>query len=233
MIELVHDGAGRLRTAQPETGASQTLSELGVANAEESDVDFVIHAFDSALPYLASIGSEAQWGTTPFSEKPKVKSSFSAYAQRSYDIYSAESGSVTNEKDWKHLVLYEVRTTDGLWTRVAALGVSCDFPDYVPDSLAGEGAKAAGNYAYLNYLISDRRAGDLAKGAAANLIPLAERQARALGKIIFYGDCWRGNNDGLIKYYERLGFQPVGPFEVPDKHGPNLEWTGYLFSKQL
>ncbi|SPO22197.1 uncharacterized protein UTRI_02207_B [Ustilago trichophora] len=241
MITYTPDNRARIRTAQPSaspsgsgSGSFQTLSELNVANPEESDVDFVIHAFDSALPYLASIGSEAQWGTVLFSEKPKVRQSFDDYVRKSYDLNSTSQDTPPSDgQSWQHLALYEVQTEQAKWRRVAAQGLSTSFPNYVPDELARNELKEATNYLYLNYLIADRRTGDLAKGAASQLVAFGINEGKARGKSVFYGDCWRGNNDGLIKYYQRLGFEPVGPFEVKDKHGPSLNWTGYLFSRSL
>ncbi|SPO23528.1 uncharacterized protein UTRI_02207 [Ustilago trichophora] len=239
MITYTQDNRARIRTAQPSASASssgsiQTLSELNVANPEENDVDFVIHAFDSALSYLASIGSEAQWGTVPFSEKPKVRQSFDEYVRKSYDLNTTSQGvPASHGQSWQHLTLYEVQTEEGKWRRVAAQGVSTSFPDYVPEKLAAKEVKESSDYLYLNYLIADRRTGDLAKGAASQLVAFALQEGKARGKSFFYGDCWRGNNDGLIKYYQKLGFEPVGSFEVQDKHGPRLNWTGYLFSRSL
>lgn len=48
-----------------------TRLRFHVREAETSlgDDEFVISAFDSALPYLASIGSHEMWGSTPFSER--------------------------------------------------------------------------------------------------------------------------------------------------------------------
>lgn len=199
MITYTQDKRARFRTAQPDSGSAQTLSELSVVNPDESDVDFVLHAFDSALPYLASIGSEAQWGTVPFSEKPERRKSFSEYTRESYRLNAepnAESQSSTGS--YQHLVVYEVVTKGG-WLRVAAIGISTSFPNYVPPELAGEDVRKATDYLYLNYLIVDRRTGDLAKGAGYHLVAFATEQGKALGESIFYGDCWRGNNDGLMK----------------------------------
>lgn len=35
------------------------------AESAAGDGEFIVVAFDSALPYLASIGSHEQWGLTP------------------------------------------------------------------------------------------------------------------------------------------------------------------------
>ncbi|KAJ1028386.1 hypothetical protein NDA16_001553 [Ustilago loliicola] len=199
MITYTADKQARFRTAQPDSGSAQTLSELNVANPDESDVDFILYAFDSALPYLASIGSEAQWGTVPFSKKPERRRSFSEYAQESYKLNAESKPTLHSSTDnYQHLIVYEVQTEAG-WLRVAALGISTGFPGYVPQELAAEKVRKATDYLYLNYLIVDRRTGDLAKGSGNHLVTFATEQARSLDKRIFYGDCWRGNNDGLIK----------------------------------
>ena len=200
MISYTADGSGRFRTAQPASGSAQSLVELNVVNPEECDVDFVLHAFDSALPYLASIGSEAQWGTEPFSQKPKVRQAFADFAQESYGLNTDPEPTPQSEApSWQHLTLYEVKTADGAWLRVAAQGVSTSFPDYVPEELAAKQVRDATDYLYLNYLIADRRTGDLAKGAGNRLVEFGEQQGRARGKTMFYGDCWRGNRDGLMR----------------------------------
>lgn len=231
MITYTPDGEGRFRTAHPSTSSTPTLTNLSVANPEESDLDFILHAFDSALPYLSAIGSEAQWGTVPFTAKQSVPKAFTDYLEESYRLNTEQTPDKGGR--WQHLVLYEVKTEDGSWRRIAAMGISTFFPDYVPLALADEKPRKANDYLYLNYLVSDRRTGDLAKGVGAKLVAFAEEQGRALNKTVFYGDCWRGNNDGLMKYYERMGFKRLGAFDVKDKHGPGLNWTGFLFSKPL
>ncbi|EST07933.1 Acyl-CoA N-acyltransferase [Kalmanozyma brasiliensis GHG001] len=233
MCTYTKDGLGRFRTAQPATGSARTLAELDVADPDESDVDFILYAFDSALPYLASIGSEAQWGTELFSQKPERRKQFTEFVQKSYDLNARQEADSNDDCPWQLMTLFEVRTEDDKWVRVAAQGLSTRFPDYVPESLASKDLRQAGDFLYLNYLIADRRKGDLAKGSAPHLISFAEQQCRKRHKTPFYGDCWRGNNDGLLKYYQKLGFNPIGPFDVKDKHGPGLPWFGYLFSKSI
>nr|CDI56939.1 conserved hypothetical protein [Melanopsichium pennsylvanicum 4] len=198
MITYTLNGKVRFRTAQP---ASIPLAPLSVADPEESDLDFILHAFDSALPYLASIGSQAQWGTQPFSEKQKVREAFENYLEQSWAINSSSSSSacMNNKASWQHLTLYEIQKEGGQWTRVAAQGVSTSFPSYVPQSLAGKETRERSNYIYLNYLIADRRTGQQAKGAGDRLVAFAQEEARGKGKTIFFGDCWRGNGDGLMR----------------------------------
>lgn len=188
-------GKFRIRTAQPATCASPSLSDLGVSNPDESDVDFILHAFDSALPYLASIGSEAQWGTVPFSVKPERVSHFTQYVQ---ECYALQSYPDKGGPGWQDMYLYEV-LTDATWTRVAVAGLSVHFPDYVPLDLADDSTRKATDYVYLKYLVTDRRSGGLAKGSATQLMTFVETVSRDMGKKVCYGDCWRGNGDGLLK----------------------------------
>lgn len=196
MITYTQGGQARIRTAQPATGATHTLAELNVVDPDESDVHFVLYAFDSALPYLASIGSEAQWGTIPFSEKPERVQGFEKFVQGSYVL---DASPVQDGAAWQQMVLYEIKTPDGRWSRVAAQGLATGFPDYVPEHLADKTVREATDYLYLSYLIADRRKGGLAKGSAAQLVAFADGQAKKLKKKVIYGDCWRGNNDGLLK----------------------------------
>lgn len=199
MLTYTEDGHGRFRTAQPASGSARTLAELDVADPDESDVDFILYAFDSALPYLASIGSEAQWGTRLFSENPDRRKQFTEYVQKSYNLNARPEADSEDGSPWQLMTLFEVKTADGKWLRVAAQGLSTSIPDYVPESLAGKDLREASDFLYLNYLIADRRKADLAKGAAPLLIAFAEEQCRKRHKMLFYGDCWRGNDDGLLK----------------------------------
>jgi hypothetical protein len=40
--------------------------KIRLALSSQEDAAFILAAFDSALPFLASIGSEAQWGSVPW-----------------------------------------------------------------------------------------------------------------------------------------------------------------------
>jgi GNAT superfamily N-acetyltransferase len=69
------------------------------------------------------------------------------------------------------------------------------------------------------------------------IIHLAREEARRKGKNFLRLDCFRGNGtgEGLVRYYEKVGFKRVRPFDVPfnqdadeDKkrywHGMLMEW---------
>lgn len=145
----------------------------------DDDGWFVIHAFDSALPYLASIGSEAQWGTQPFSEKPALVATILGFIR-------------DPSPPWKRMVIAE--THDG--TRVAAMGLSDEMPGYVKDI---DIKNRADDFVYLNYLIIHRNTGADAKGSGAELIKEAIQECKRQGKKRILSDCWRGNGDGLMR----------------------------------
>ncbi|PWY98618.1 hypothetical protein BCV70DRAFT_201938 [Testicularia cyperi] len=231
----------RFRVARP-AQAFQTAIESGelqLHDADETDVDFVLHSFDSALPYLLSIGSEAQWGTLPFSAKPDVVALFTQQVQQSWTTYTAAVARGKEEENagpgWYRVVILEVRltntNTNTKWRRVAAMCVGCGIPDYVPLATIAQPDRDIHDFVYLKSFIVDRRSGTLARGSGAKLVPHAVQLAQSLAKKTLWVDCWKGNRDKLISYYESLGFEQLKPnpvFEVPDKHGKGLPWTGCL-----
>ncbi|KAE8220948.1 hypothetical protein CF319_g5607 [Tilletia indica] len=288
------------------------------ASLERGDDHFVLTAFDSALPYLASIGSGAQWGSTPFTSKPAVVKDMHDFLVRSDKIHALErehqdsqgvdaataaksvfeaESSRTQKSNWNKLIVAEVLRpnsdpnssgqADPIKVRVAGAGLSAHVPDYLVASMSRyfptstttvtpqqlqdidihsrENAEARDEgvempegrpFVYINYLISHRDPLSLAdskttdstttttplsapdalalsKGAGEALIRHSISQARTLGILTVLVDCWAGNGGGLVRYYERQGFTSLGTFDVPDKHGPNLPWTGRLLRMDL
>ncbi|KAK0547373.1 hypothetical protein OC861_004342 [Tilletia horrida] len=77
------------------------------------------------------------------------------------------------------------------------------------------------------------RSAALGKGVGGKMMRFAIEQAQLRGIPIMYVDCWNGNGGALVRYYESLGFRRVGTFDVPDKHGPGLPWSGELLRLDL
>lgn len=75
------------------------------ADSAAQDVEFIIAAFDSALPYLASIGSHEQWGLTPFSERDGW------VAETMQQIQDAEAYRLTGEGDVLRIFIVEAEVT--------------------------------------------------------------------------------------------------------------------------
>ncbi len=109
---------------------------------------------------------------------------------------------------------------EGLWMAeadgepVGALVVS-DPPPYVEPATEPE--------VYIMLLLtSRRRAGE---GLGARLVEQAESLAREAGANLLRVDCWAGA-PGLIRWYERQGFERSSTYAVGD-------WTGQVLEKRL
>ncbi|KAJ9477939.1 hypothetical protein PHBOTO_001488 [Pseudozyma hubeiensis] len=233
MILFERDRNIRIRLAQPATGARQSLTELDVSNPSESDVEFILRAYDSTLPYLSAIGSEEQWGTKPFSSRPDTVAKYTTMIDIGYRHHSNFLQTGLEHPEQSGVFLCEVKNRQQLWTRKAALQCASTFPDYVPERLADQATRQAKNYVYLNSIITDRRAGPLEKRALEALYIFGLVWAQQFDKTMVYGDVWAGNGGSLLKYYRDLGGSVIGTFEVQDKHGPGMPWTGYLVRKDL
>lgn len=181
-----------------------------------TDGDFVLAAFDSALPHLAANGSGGQWGSIPFSERPESR-------QRMYGSVSLSEASRLNQEASEHgrLFIAEVETdrgsglqglsvrTDGHGNRflsVAAAGVrdkwwAAYLKTHDSTKAIYEDAMADGKLCYVEVLISDFRTGAARKGAGAALLQRAKAYAISRGAKALYLDCWAGNGGSLVKYF--------------------------------
>ena len=109
----------------------------------------------------------------------------------------------------------------GLWIAerdreaVGALVLGAEAPEYAPEIDQPE--------VYIEWLLTRRRYAG--QGLGARLIALAIREARARGCEVLRVDCWAGAS-GLVDWYQRQGFTPVGQYE---RRG----LTGQIFSMSL
>jgi GNAT superfamily N-acetyltransferase len=214
---------------------------------QPEDAAFILAAFDSALPHLASIGSSGQWGTQPFSESPdRVKrmdeliTAAGVFEKTGKGdpvrIFVAEAP--VSADDGRDLSGLSVRTADNgeRFLSVAALSIHERYwPQYVSASpgLAPVLAKADAeeNPIYLEVLISDFRTGASRKGAGAALTERAKQYCKARGAKALYLDCWSGNDGNLCRYYLSQGFVSVGDF-CAEKEGRE-PWPGTLFKMAI
>ncbi|KAI1759826.1 acetyltransferase [Hypoxylon sp. FL1150] len=211
-----------------------------------TDGDFIVAAFDSALPHLASIGSGDQWGSTPFSENAERR-------QRIYNYIPLSEASRLNQEGSEHgrLFIAEAEAHDrsdlqGLSFRVDDYGrrflsVAAAFvrenwwPGYIKahDSTRSicENADIDGVSCYVESLISDFRTGAARKGAGATLLQRVRAHSVQRGAKALYLDCWAGNGGSLVKFYTGHGFVKVADFliERPDADG----WAGSLLKLEL
>lgn len=186
-----------------------------VRNADTAgdDARFIVAAFDSTLPYLTSIGSGEQWGSTPFSARENFVEETAQSVEQSVRYER------TGEGDPTRALIVEVQTPTPLATNciasadgdtqrllpVGAAVVRSDwFPGYItslPD-LEPE-IKKAKSFLYLEVIITDFTAGVQRNGAGAALIRDIVQYGREKSKAALYVDCWTGNNGKLNRQVSR------------------------------
>lgn len=164
------------------------------ASSAEDDAQFIIAAWDSTLPYLASIGAGEMWGDQPFSQRE-------GSLQELVDII--RSSEEHDESESRRLLVAEVKTlTDGSGSSVqaGAAMIRDALPTYLLErpELKSEIEKGH-SLLYIEVLISDRRAQHRSRGAGAALIEAIKGRALEEGKSAMYVDAWAGNDRKLNK----------------------------------
>lgn len=197
---------------------TQPPFQVREAESSFSDDKFIIAAFDSSLPYLASIGSQEMWGSTPFSERDGWA------AETSQQIQGAETYRLTGQGEALRIFIIEaevlpnangrevqqggeldkrVRFEDG--KRFVAVGFAFVREDWVPpyvasqEHLVGE-LIGADSCIYIEAMVADYRVSDsLRKGSGAALIQgIKEYGLKTLRRTLFV-DGWAGNDKKLIR----------------------------------
>lgn len=180
----------------------QTKFHIREVDSAKGDVQFILDAFDTALPHLAAIGSAGQWGTTPFSH---TTARIETVRGR---VEEAEAYRRTGEGKLVEMLVAEVDVGDesfghvekGARMPVAMVTVKEDWwPEYVSGDkhlapkIAGEK-----NWMYVHILISDYRAGEWRKGAGSALMAEVKERTKARGFERIWVDCWAGNERKLV-----------------------------------
>ncbi|KFY40384.1 hypothetical protein V495_05461 [Pseudogymnoascus sp. VKM F-4514 (FW-929)] len=215
-----------------------------------ADSAFILAAFDASIIHLASIGSGAQWGSTPFSASPErvQHATDTVTASEAYRLNS-EAG----DKKPLRLFIAEVKVDDdnssnldGLRVRTAddgarflAVAAGSVREGYWPAYVSAqpqlepviEQANKEGNPFYLEILISDFRTGAARKGSGGALVKRIREYAVEKGATALYLDCWAGNDGNLSSYYVSQGFVEVGEF-LAEKPGRD-PWPGKLLRMDI
>lgn len=169
----------------------------------------LIRNFDSQLSWLSSIGSSAQWGSSPRSNEEsqlvryrgKVESSErgwnDAFSRDLIKIYIAEVELRANELLPELLELTTESTGEILRLPVAGMILQGRSSEYVQSVIPENDDNDP--FLYLFYLLSDRRTASYGKGAGAALISHAKDEALKLGVRRLCVDCWSGNDGKLVK----------------------------------
>ena len=150
-----------------------------------TDTAFIISCFDSALPYLASIGSKGQWGTELFSERQWFCDEIRGFVEGDRDLATgiAWIADVEDENDGHGE------------TRPAGAMVLTTTGHQAPQSVLPPVKEL-----YVKFLITDRRLEAVSKGVGACLLDFAKDFTRKQSIKLLRVDCWSGGNGGLVKY---------------------------------
>ena len=207
------------------------------ANSAGDDVEFIVAAWDSTLPYLASVGAGEMWGDQPFSRREGFQEDIAEVVRR------AEKNSKSDER---RLLVAEAGDIP-----VGAVMIRDALPYYITEREELQ-AQIKGNdsFLFIEALISDHRPQPRHRGVGAALIAAVKRRAADSGKKAVYVDAWAGNNrrlnrqvvyylqrEGIIsdlvmtRYYEDQGFTNVGDFSFARRNKPL--WLGTLYRIDL
>jgi hypothetical protein len=227
---------------------SANADQLRIRSASSAghDAQFIVAAWDSTLPYLASIGAGEMWGDQPFSQREGFHEDIMDIIRKSEE---------DNLSDSRRLLVAELETPVDGTANIVQVGAAM-IRDALPDYLRGrEELKSeidrARSLLFIEVLISDHRSQDRYRGAGAALIEAIKCRALEGGKDAVYVDAWAGNERKLnrqvcicpqagkssvaklakTRYYENLGFRNVGDFSLTRRNGSI--WPGTLYCIDL
>lgn len=186
------------------------------------DKAFIVSVFDSSLPYMASFGSQAQWGSMPFSQRP----GWIDETQR--QIQESEQNSISNTADALRILALEVEVTkqgvhdidckdmqsrtgdDGRC--LVAVGFAFVRGNWLPNYLhtyviAKIDLAHLDETLYVEVMVSDSRMRDWIRGIGAALLCEVRKRGYSRGKKTLYLDGWAGNERKLI---EQIPFSICG-----------------------
>lgn len=188
-----------------------SIRDAGLAEGDDS---FVISVFDASLSYLESIGSLAQWGSTPFSQRPGW------VEETKRQVRESERNRISDTTDALRILIVEAELEKqaiaaldlkDLHSRVSDDGrcfVSVGFafvrgnwlPTYLPAATVSEaGQVKLEESLYVEVMVSDNRTKDLFRGVGAALLQEVRNYGRSHGKKALYLDGWAGNERKLIR----------------------------------
>ncbi|KAL2173151.1 uncharacterized protein P884DRAFT_288296 [Thermothelomyces heterothallicus CBS 202.75] len=191
-------------------------------------------------------------------EAYRLASSGSGSGSTSTSTSSSSSGAPINNKPVRVLIAEAAlpgRDGDGdgagaghgqqRYLPVGAATLRANYlPQYVLDQehlrgvtgplLAGAAGEGGGDFMFLEVLITDfgEAARGYRRGAGAALVRYAKEWAgKELGIHAMYVDCWAGNEEKLVRFYESQGFKRIDGFVTKRPDGE--EWRGMFLRMDL
>jgi hypothetical protein len=206
-----------------------SIRDAGLTDGDDS---FIISVFDASLPYLDSIGSQAQWGSIPFSQRPgwveetqrQIRES-NEPSRISNDTVDALRILILEAEILKEQAVPALDLKD-MHSRVSEDGrcfVSVGFafvrenwfPGYLPAATVQQAGQIHLKQSlYVEVMVSDNRTKDLFHGVGAALLREVRKYGCSLGKKVLYLDGWAGNERKLIRLVCTLSCYWSGPRDV-------------------
>ena len=171
-------------------------AEVSMTPAQPGDLLPVLKLFDEAVVWLNQRGITQQWGTEPISLSPQSQAQFMGWIAQGHLFAAHLDGRI-----------------------VGSLALSPTAPGYIAKRWEQFPASAF----YLEAFVTARVLAG--QGLGRIMLQWAERYTREVGKAAIWLDCW-GENADLVRYYQRVGFEPREEFLVKG-------WRGQLFEKVL
>ncbi|GAA3091021.1 GNAT superfamily N-acetyltransferase [Kribbella aluminosa] len=209
--------------------------QITIRRAGRDDVPAVLSLLDGATEWLVARGRTGQWGTTPHSTSPRRVAQLTGFADEG-ELWVAEADGRVVGADGR------VVDADGPVVGADGPAVGADGPAVGADGADGRvvGALAVGaalDYVppaaepelYVRLLVTERASAGQNLGAA--LLDHARELARADGVRLLRVDCFAGDDQALVRYYERQGFTRYAEFAVPRVNGP--DWPGQVLAQRL
>ncbi|KAI9739842.1 MAG: hypothetical protein M1818_004898 [Claussenomyces sp. TS43310] len=179
------------------------------------DGDFIISVFDAALPFLDSIGSHEQWGSTPFSHRKGWAEETLQQIRDSEHYRLTGAGDASRifivEREWPPKSA-EILDVNQVHSRVAvdgqrflAVGFAFVRENWIPSYIMSQhhlhiGDAERESAVYFEVLATDRRVGSLGRGAGVVLIRGVRNYSRSRQKQMLYMDGWAGNEKKLVRF---------------------------------
>ncbi|KAF2766847.1 GNAT family protein [Teratosphaeria nubilosa] len=162
------------------------------ASSAACDIEFIISAWDSTLPFLQSIGAGEMWSNQPFSQREGFTEDIADLVRKS----EADPKSYSRRVLIAEAYAMEDEVTDR--KPVGAVMLRDALPRYLTESadLKGEVVEAE-SFLFIEVLFVDHRDPRRSKGAGAALVRGVEARARDLGKTAVFVDSWAGNGRKL------------------------------------
>lgn len=221
------------------------------AETSRGDGEFILAAFDSAMPYLASIGSHEQWGTTPFSEQDgwTAETRQQIHDAETYRRTGGTGGAEQQEEEEegarRRIFIVEAKEEqEGM--RAVPVGFAFVREQWIPTYIVSQPhlamAMAVGvgvdeadraSCLYLEVMAADHRVDDLVrKGCGATLIQGIKAYGQRSGKKCLFVDGWAGNERKLIRFVPNLSWAPSPSRQALEKGLKGMTMRGSYYERQ-